>query len=748
MKRRSSLGTALHRAAGANGVPGTPANVLDDSVGPPGSAARIAAEKDEEVERRERRGIQKRTSFGHVGPHPMGGAGAALVGTPLAQSGVAAFSAAQLAEHYTNCMKLSAENKINIKNAFQLKLIDTMAEMLKKKNSDLDNFQAASCALDASTKIYAYRVDSVHNETLKLASGVGTAKGDDAGAAGGQDGADAGDDDQGLDQDGNPRKKKPRKKRSATIEKNLANINCSKFDLEFDTDPLFKKISQQFDSGGGGGQFLHTLPMQDDRCHLLLDSSAIMGIAAAGPELAVGIDPEIDDEKGELPLPKPDESSLICQTFSTFTFRDWTLENDEEHNMSLSQQNDLESGSGDKPAPILPMDLEEHAFDPDDLHDDGGGGADIFDALGGADNDILDEDADNGIGFNKPRVPNALMDVQNLRDHLASVPSEYSYFDTGRLGAWAGPKHWKFKPVSKSLNKVTGAPDTEKEKKKKKDKERVDFDELVQIQDNTIIDFIQKAMTLPQKSIKLQNKTMQNWGEEKTMLPEDLHYMGKDFVKLESMIKSNVAPRKVSQSQEVDDNVDNYDFENANDTENFCPDVEGDEGGYPTGNGTSGEFTGVFSQTMAAPEDQSSAAGGQSGFDLVAAPNKVEKVKIGYAKLAKKVDMRKLKRVQWSILLEKSQTAKETDDKENVADNNDSSEASTSTNSNELSVLPADTKFSDVYSALKTSKEIPFKMLEGLSVPLAFVALLHLCNEETLELKNTADFTDLTIRKG
>ena len=83
-------------------------------------------------------------------------------------------SQAELAEMYASCMKLSAENKISVKNAFQLKLIDYMAEMMKtKKSSEMDNFQSASCALDASTKIYAYRVDSVHSDTLKLAGGVG-----------------------------------------------------------------------------------------------------------------------------------------------------------------------------------------------------------------------------------------------------------------------------------------------------------------------------------------------------------------------------------------------------------------------------------------------------------------------------------------------------------------------------------------------------------------------------------------------
>lgn len=36
--------------------------------------------------------------------------------------------------------------------------------------------QVASCTLDASTKIYAYRVDSVHTDTLKMAGGLGRAQ--------------------------------------------------------------------------------------------------------------------------------------------------------------------------------------------------------------------------------------------------------------------------------------------------------------------------------------------------------------------------------------------------------------------------------------------------------------------------------------------------------------------------------------------------------------------------------------------
>ena len=157
-------------------------------------------------------------------------------------------------------MKLSAENKINTKNAFHLQLIDYMSEMMRnKKASEMDNFQAASCALDASAKIYAYRVDSVHSDTLKLAGGVGkTAQEQEEHdkAHGNTEGE--------TNEDGasNDKKEKRRRKDKPTIEKNLSAINCSKFDLEFDVDPLFKKTSAQFDSGSGGGQFLTSLYMK------------------------------------------------------------------------------------------------------------------------------------------------------------------------------------------------------------------------------------------------------------------------------------------------------------------------------------------------------------------------------------------------------------------------------------------------------------------------------------------------------
>ena len=44
-----------------------------------------------------------------------------------------------------------------------------------------------------------------------------------------------------------------------TLEKNTANIDTNKYDLEFDIDPLFQKTSAKFDEGGAKGLLLNNL---------------------------------------------------------------------------------------------------------------------------------------------------------------------------------------------------------------------------------------------------------------------------------------------------------------------------------------------------------------------------------------------------------------------------------------------------------------------------------------------------------
>ena len=80
----------------------------------------------------------------------------------------------QISELYSQCIQLSTNNKINMANSWQLPLIDYIDDVLKNDdlNNDETNFQKASCTLDASVKIYSYRVDSVHQTTFKVLGGL------------------------------------------------------------------------------------------------------------------------------------------------------------------------------------------------------------------------------------------------------------------------------------------------------------------------------------------------------------------------------------------------------------------------------------------------------------------------------------------------------------------------------------------------------------------------------------------------
>jgi len=761
----------------------------------------------EEAERRGRVRIQKRQSIGHA--HGLAhaavvNAAAAAAGTPASVqpdgtplqpgSAVRGFSNAQLSEHYANCMKLSVENKINVKNAFHLQLIDYMTEMMRKKASDMDNFQAASCALDASAKIYAYRVDSVHSDTLKLAGGVGKTGPNDA--PGGADSEMGEGVEGGLDPTQTQADKavKRKKKAMATVEKNLNNINCSKFDLEFDVDPLFKKTSTQFDSGGGASsQFLYNLNIRDStRSELLLDSNAVPGAEHINFLAPTQEDtPENRDlgEEGPLGLDEVDPrvanpALVIAPTFSNFTFRGWSVDDDEEMKEDEKkldeEKKDNEHAFDAEAAPIL--DPSQDDYGGGGMHDEGGGPDDNF----AGDSFFDGDDNVGGLEGDEVRVGNAaaggsrdnvvsrergvsLALIDNLREHLLAAPSEYSYFDTGKLGSWAGPQHWKFKPMRnvaaatlKNALAASGGADAQQQKggknKKKATLEEYEFDEMfAQCELTVLLDAVEKAMKIPKKAVGLQNKTMERWSDDKLLLPRDLIYKGKDFSK-SFVTDFHITGRKpVSKkaSQNLDDTVGDYNFDNPNDTRDFCPNVDAGEddgdGGEGMDDDDGGDMFGGFNDggfddatvfpTQTQTQDPNADPNSQ-GFTMVQAPNRVEKIQIGYAKQAKKMDMRRLKTVEWKIMQDMGRNAglnKENED----GNSQQSSDAETADK------MEAPIRFTDLYKALYQPRpDIPSKMVDNMSVPLAFVALLHLCNEKSLALENVPDFSDFIIAQN
>ena len=74
----------------------------------------------------------------------------------------------QLGELYKRAIRMNAENRINSGNSWNLKLIENMDKLTTNENGKTVNFTKASCTLDASVKIYSYRVDDVHLTSYKV----------------------------------------------------------------------------------------------------------------------------------------------------------------------------------------------------------------------------------------------------------------------------------------------------------------------------------------------------------------------------------------------------------------------------------------------------------------------------------------------------------------------------------------------------------------------------------------------------
>lgn len=150
-----------------------------------------------------------------------------------------------LGEVYRQAIRMNAENKINAGNSWGLKLIENMDKLV---HGDDDggaaggggaggrggggatgvNFTKASCTLDASVKIYGYRVDDVHLTSYKVLHNLNRTD-----AGGGKKGRDADGEDGGMDDDdsdaedgagGRTRRQKRGGGTADTLESNLGEL--------------------------------------------------------------------------------------------------------------------------------------------------------------------------------------------------------------------------------------------------------------------------------------------------------------------------------------------------------------------------------------------------------------------------------------------------------------------------------------------------------------------------------------------
>eukprot|EP00958_Prasinococcus_capsulatus_P019941 scaffold2536_cov378-Prasinococcus_capsulatus_cf.AAC.2 len=572
--------------------------------------------------------------------------------------------------------------KINAKNTWSLELIDHISDIIKSEREDQTNFQKvkskgmtprASCTLDAGVKIYASRVDSVHTDTFKILGGLTRSRGSGENGAEGEGGEDG------------DKKRAHSRKTVNTLEQSADSIRMKKLDLSVVVDPLFHKTSAQFDEartrvcplpeqGGASGLLLNTLGVYHG-CDLIFD----------GEQIPDNCSKETNTEDVELSLSEGHEK-LIAQ------LRDMVAgAGTRELSPTLAELNALLHGSSRRPL-LLP---EPEPVDDD--NEDSFAGIGSSPGIGGfEDGDALSDDDqgldvlpdENGFGSVGTLPGDGPMDFRPMSGDMTL--EWISNAAMRRTASWAGPEHWRYRAPPRD---ISDAPKNveENEEREKSARSTARFN----------IDFVNppdvppNAFDIAEKDTDITLKSQA--GDANTLLPDDLHYHPKMLARL------FLRPLYIGghKKRAFDDSLNHGETQGFAELQDAASDDDEDFNNF----GESG-LPDAFDAFQGGEDDEDDVQLLQQGRHL-------EKIEVPYAKAAKQVDVRALKTNLWEGLTSLA-----------LMDG-------TPVKGKPSPVYP----FERVLEGLSARAPAAFKKeLPDVSVHLAFICLLHLCNEHSLKI--------------
>ncbi|THZ60795.1 barren [Aureobasidium pullulans] len=734
---------------------------------------------------------RKRKSLGPEladGPQTPSGNGTQEEGFHVGGSAVTPMKRVPILANFEEWMKMATDNKINATNSWNFALIDYFHDMSLLREGDGVNFQKASCTLDGCVKIYTSRVDSVATETGKLLSGLA-----DSGNKKKRGDADDDENEDGEDEEAEDGTKKKTKKKShrseATLATSFAQLQLKKMELEFSVDPLFKKASADFDEGGAKGLLLNHLSI-DNTGRIVFDSSddAQDDDESRRDSMVEGEEEKLDDEEVKAAPPAPidisglaarffpDLSKLdsqdICPSLKTFELgggsasmdlpflkapEDWRTQKEEE------DHDDARSGIvlGDDDA--VGFDDDDGAFGGFDIPIDAGfgEGGEAWAKEAHVEPQLRPHDAgadvDAGVGVDAEggEVGGFDSNGNQFGVTLAHRGDEHenilSYFDQALQKNWAGPEHWKIKKI-KDAAKATPATT----KKKEKEPFEIDFMSPMnqQLADLLYIPAPSNAtISLPKKDWK--SKT-------RNLLPDDKHFSSRDLLRLFLKPKARMGSRKSTQQtrggveQFQHGDVDEAYWANNQGLAEPQPiDEEGARGDYdanffqddglgaaPGAADDDDDFADAQEMSPAADAFDAAQSGVPNdlppssqetafGSNLITQSRRMRPEYVQYARVAKKVDVRRLKEEMWRGIgfeIEPTQTPSKAPPPPTV----DITEEGTF-------------KFTDVMNNLR--HVYPQQQLSDISTSFGFICLLHLANEKGLVIENQEGFEELICRK-
>ncbi|CAG9766883.1 unnamed protein product [Ceutorhynchus assimilis] len=624
--------------------------------------------------------------------------------SPSLNDSVQALSDKDLQAQLQTVVKLHAENKINSKNAWHLRIIDIITQIASKNNPDA--LKVAGSSLEVASKVYGIRVDTLHSDGLKMAGNFArnfaSNQQHDESNSDGPNGEDQANETQ-------KKKKKEPKKKKFVLSGDKRTVNTDKKAFMESLPKLDSAtFSARTDNTLSATSNLFTNKVRMDPAGYKFMFASKESAWAFNPGNDVSAKPETWTKEFPITV-KSVKNYDTCAAFKDFRVDFW--DPDQENN-DVQKKNSLldEVVLDDNGVPIPEMDGSFH---------------DVFAEQG--DNIMNDDDMGEEEVVNQllHREVEHIVDFRPIEQSLATFSDKsawtFNSMDETSAGRkidqiWAGPSHWKLKCIRRTKLIYSGM-DKNDEKLKEKNKPGrkrkkieyfpIDFDNLKPPKDyskSTKKPFKKRSLAVDEDKV-----TMPIYESSCEHLRDNIEYL----LNIPTMKPIKKTNRDKSQNENCHYDVPDYNFKNPDDND-YCPQRPiNDDMGEDLGDDIfeNGADNGDNMSGFQAEENF-------TGANLIDAPQLIQQDYMHYATKAKKMDMKKLKQALWCTLTQSAEY-NETD-----------------------KVVPRN--FAVVYKELY--KRLPEKMAVELSPPIAIVALLHLCNERCLALKSI-DVTDFIISK-
>lgn len=629
-----------------------------------------------------------------------------------------------LKNHIQKCLEMSAENKITLKNAFALQLIDCMKFMMQKKD-----FSAMACTLDAGAKIYSYRVDSLHQQVRKLAEEIIANHREEK----------KGNSTEGEDAEEGDAKKKRRANKKFII---ASAESLRRKPVGKDPKDNYAKIDSRV------GAFLSSARTDPKDLSLTIEKripfwpnwETYRPLKAGGsvvlPQIKI-----FRDNKNKMEI--SDEFTRECveeHDVETEELKECAVElsSNDDNNQSVSDK-----GSHSAEGSVISMgsvagENENNVIDTNENVQE----ANVISTA-------LKKMQEEAKEFGGGEPPSRLKAMQIL---FADINDDYNYFNVKSVNYWAGPDFWKRPNKIKRNDTATKKNVTGR---KKGYKEIVyDFEGLEE-----------KWEKLFNKTRSLGNKALENWKHHKTTLPSDVKADNKTFIDL---FHISLSRGQINSENEPDTTVEaalkhdissfNTGYEETNDvvdTSDSQQDTLNDcfYKNAPENSGSSAEdrdqLNACFYDAglVPHPRPQPSSTSREPGhvfkveinsdntatYDnfLVPAPKVVSFEPIRFTARPIRVDMQHLKETMKEIIHQEFENYVEFD------------KSQPDTTLMESGNSRPKAKFSKIMESLP--KKLDRLTLQDLSPGMAFLALLTLANENNFHLEKVDELNDVVV---